>query len=96
MLIGPYPRRSRWILNPVCTEGQYRRPQLRPLGLYLCFIKRLGRNADRLTPDRSAMTMDRVFLAAYSFRLIATCHHRGALAMGGMSAFIPVKRCRGR
>jgi malate synthase len=55
------------------------------------FIKRLGRTADRLTPDRSAMTMDRAFLAAYSLRLIATCHRRGAHAMGGMSAFIPVK-----
>jgi malate synthase len=55
------------------------------------FIKRLGRSADRLTPDRSAMTMDRAFLAAYSLRLIATCHRRGAFAMGGMSAFIPVK-----
>ena len=37
------------------------------------------------------MTMDRAFLAAYSLRLIATCHRRGAFAMGGMSAFIPVK-----
>ncbi len=55
------------------------------------FIKRLGRSADRLTPDRSAMTMDRAFLAAYSLRLVATCHRRGAFAMGGMSAFIPVK-----
>jgi malate synthase len=55
------------------------------------YIKRLGRTADRLTPDRSAMTMDRAFLAAYSLRLIATCHRRGAHAMGGMSAFIPVK-----
>ncbi|MEO7239771.1 MAG: malate synthase A [Sphingomicrobium sp.] len=55
------------------------------------YIKRLGRSADRLTPDRSAMTMDKAFLAAYSLRLIATCHRRGAFAMGGMSAFIPVK-----
>jgi len=54
-------------------------------------IKRLGRSADRLTPDRSAMTMDKAFLAAYSLRLIETCHRRGAFAMGGMSAFIPVK-----
>jgi len=54
-------------------------------------IKRLGRSADRLTPDRSLMTMDKAFLAAYSLRLIATCHRRGAFAMGGMSAFIPVK-----
>ena len=55
------------------------------------FIKRLGRTPERLTPDRSAMTMDKAFLAAYSLRLIATCHRRGAFAMGGMSAFIPVK-----
>jgi malate synthase len=55
------------------------------------YIKRLGNSPDRLTPDRAAMTMDRAFLAAYSLRLIATCHRRGALAMGGMSAFIPVK-----
>jgi malate synthase len=54
-------------------------------------IKRCGRSADRLTPDRGQMTMDKAFLAAYSLRLVATCHRRGALAMGGMSAFIPVK-----
>jgi malate synthase len=55
------------------------------------FIKRLGRTPERLTPDRSQMTMDKAFLAAYSLRLVATCHRRGAFAMGGMSAFIPVK-----
>jgi malate synthase len=55
------------------------------------YIKRLGRSPDRLTPDRSGMTMDKAFLAAYSLRLVATCHRRGAFAMGGMSAFIPVK-----
>jgi malate synthase len=55
------------------------------------YIKRLGRSPDRLTPDRGQMTMDKAFLAAYSLRLIATCHRRGAFAMGGMSAFIPVK-----
>jgi malate synthase len=55
------------------------------------FIKRFGRTAERLVPDRSAMTMDRAFLAAYSLRLINTCHRRGAHAMGGMAAAIPVK-----
>jgi malate synthase len=54
-------------------------------------IKRCGRSADRMTPDRALMTMDKAFLAAYSLRLVATCHRRGAFAMGGMSAFIPVK-----
>jgi malate synthase len=55
------------------------------------YIKRLGRSPERLTPDRALMTMDQAFLAAYSLRLVATCHRRGAFAMGGMSAFIPVK-----
>ena len=55
------------------------------------YIKRLGQSADRLTPDRALMTMDKAFLAAYSLRLVSTCHRRGAFAMGGMSAFIPVK-----
>jgi malate synthase len=54
-------------------------------------IKRLGRTPERLTPDRSAMTMDKAFLAAYSLKLIETCHRRGAFAMGGMAAQIPVK-----
>src|SRR5690348_3713637 len=41
------------------------------------YIKRLGRSVDRLTPDRSRMTINKAFLAAYSLRLIATCHRRG-------------------
>jgi len=55
------------------------------------YIKRLGRSRERLTPDRSAMTMDKAFLAAYSLKLIETCHRRGAFAIGGMAAQIPVK-----
>jgi malate synthase len=37
------------------------------------------------------MTMDKAFLRAYSLLLIKTCHRRGAYAMGGMAAQIPVK-----
>src|SRR5258708_37574299 len=37
------------------------------------------------------MTSDRASFAAWSLGLVATCHRRGAFAMGGMSAFIPVK-----
>ena len=55
------------------------------------FIKRLGKNAAFLTPDRSEMTMGKAFLNAYSLLLIKTCHRRGAFAMGGMAAQIPVK-----
>jgi len=55
------------------------------------FIKRLGRRPEFLTPDRSAMVMGKAFLGAYSLKLIQTCHRRGAFAMGGMAAQIPVK-----
>ncbi|MGH8260320.1 MAG: malate synthase A, partial [Steroidobacteraceae bacterium] len=55
------------------------------------FIKRLGRQADALTPDRAVMGMGSAFLRAYSLKLIQTCHRRGAFAMGGMAAQIPVK-----
>ncbi len=55
------------------------------------FIKRLGKHKRFLTPDRALMTMDKAFLQAYSLLLIRTCHRRGAFAMGGMAAQIPVK-----
>jgi malate synthase len=54
-------------------------------------IKRLGLNPDFLTPDRARMVMGEAFLRAYSKKLIATCHRRGAFAMGGMAAQIPIK-----
>ncbi len=55
------------------------------------FIKRLGRRPEFLTPDRAVMTMGQAFLRAYSLQLIKTCHRRGAFAMGGMAAQIPVR-----
>ncbi len=55
------------------------------------YIKTLKTHADRILPDRQAVTMDQPFLDAYSRLLIKTCHKRGAMAMGGMSAFIPSK-----
>ena len=54
-------------------------------------IKRRRTDKNFLSPDRSQMTMDKGFLRNYSQLLIQTCHRRGAFAMGGMSAFIPVK-----
>lgn len=41
--------------------------------------------------DRINITMDTEFLRAYSQLLIKTCHRRGAHAMGGMAAQIPIK-----
>src|SRR5690606_34303164 len=54
-------------------------------------IKRLKAQSWALTPDRAAMGMNGAFLRAYSLKLIQTCHRRGAFAMGGMAAQIPVK-----
>jgi len=55
------------------------------------YIKTLKTHPDRMLPDRHAVGMDKPFLDAYSRLLIRTCHRRGALAMGGMSAFLPAK-----
>jgi malate synthase len=43
-------------------------------------------------PDRGAVTMTAPFMRAYTELLVATCHRRGAMAMGGMAAFIPSRR----
>lgn len=43
-------------------------------------------------PDRSQLTMAVPFMRAYTELLVATCHRRGAHAIGGMSAFIPNRR----
>lgn len=43
-------------------------------------------------PDRSSVTMTVPFMKAYTELLVATCHKRGAQAIGGMSAFIPDRR----
>jgi malate synthase len=42
-------------------------------------------------PDRSKVTMTSHFLNSYVELLVATCHRRGAHAMGGMAAQIPIK-----
>ena len=72
-------------------RGPHRRPQLRPLGLHLLVHQAARQEPRFLTPDRAAMTMGKAFLNAYSLLLIKTCHRRGAFAMGGMAAQIPIK-----
>jgi malate synthase len=47
---------------------------------------------DFVLPDRAAVTMTAPFMRAYTELLVATCHRRGAMAMGGMAAFIPSRR----
>ena len=55
------------------------------------FIKKFHKSPDFVLPERGQVVMTTHFLRTYSLLLIQTCHKRGAFAMGGMSAFIPVK-----
>jgi len=55
------------------------------------YIKKHSYDDKFVCPDRGTIIMTQPFLRAYSLLLIKTCHKRGALAMGGMSAFIPIK-----
>jgi len=59
--------------------------------LFSC-IKTFGTRADRVLPDRAQLTMTVPFMRAYTELLVATCHERGAHAIGGMAAFIPSRR----
>ncbi|WP_309080577.1 malate synthase A [Zhihengliuella sp.] len=43
-------------------------------------------------PDRSMVTMTAPFMRAYTEQLVRACHRRGAMAIGGMAAFIPNRR----
>ncbi len=55
------------------------------------FIKTLRSRAELLLPDRGQVTMTQPNMAAYTQLLVKTCHRRGAFAMGGMAAQIPIK-----
>jgi malate synthase len=50
------------------------------------------RGTSYVLPDRNQVTMTAPFVRAYTELLVATCHRRGAHAIGGMSAFIPDRR----
>jgi len=56
------------------------------------FIKKFRNHRGFVLPDRGQVTMEQHFLRSYSLLLIRTCHRRGAHAMGGMAAQIPIKR----
>ena len=49
------------------------------------------RAQDCVFPERGQVTMTAPCMRAYSQLLIKTCHRRGAFAMGGMAAQIPIK-----
>jgi malate synthase len=54
-------------------------------------IKKFRSNKDFCLADRGQVTMMAPFLRAYALSLVKTCHRRGAPAMGGMAAQIPIK-----
>ena len=55
------------------------------------FIKKFRKYPEFVLPDRSEVTMLTHFLRSYSRLVIQTCHRRGAYAIGGMAAQIPIK-----
>ncbi|MFZ2267246.1 MAG: malate synthase A [Azonexus sp.] len=54
-------------------------------------IKKFKKNKDFCLAQRSAITMEVPFMRSYALALVQACHKRGAPAMGGMSALIPIK-----
>ncbi len=54
-------------------------------------IKKFKVDTDFCLAERSKVTMTSPFMRAYALLLLKTCHKRGAPAIGGMSALIPIK-----
>ena len=54
-------------------------------------IKKFKLDRDFCLADRAKVTMTAPFMRAYALLLLKTCHKRGAPAIGGMSALIPIK-----
>jgi malate synthase len=70
-----------WIVGLNCGRWDY----------IFSFIKKFGHRPEFLLPDRGSVTMTTRFLRSYSQLVIQRCHRRGAFAMGGMAAQIPIK-----
>jgi malate synthase len=54
-------------------------------------IKKFRHLPGFIYPDRAQVTMTTHFMRSYSLLAIKTCHRRNVHAMGGMSAYIPVR-----
>ena len=54
-------------------------------------IKKFKLDRNFCLADRAKVTMTAPFMRAYALLLLQTCHKRGAPAIGGMSALIPIK-----
>jgi malate synthase len=55
------------------------------------YIKKFANDSHSVLPDRGQVTMTTHFMRSYSKLAIKTCHRRNVHAIGGMSAYIPVK-----
>ena len=55
------------------------------------YLKTFRADRSRVLPERGQVGMTVPFLRNYSRLLIHTCHRRGAFAMGGMAAQIPIR-----
>ncbi|MGI9461941.1 MAG: malate synthase A [Alphaproteobacteria bacterium] len=55
------------------------------------FVKNFSKRDDYIFPDRGDVTMTVPNMRAYCLLVIKTCHRRGAPAIGGMAAQIPIK-----
>jgi malate synthase len=54
-------------------------------------IKKFKLDKNFCLADRAKVTMTVPFMRSYALLLLKICHHRGAHAMGGMAALIPIK-----
>jgi len=55
------------------------------------YIKKLRNHAEYMLPNRAQVGMTVPFMHNYTLYVIKVCHRRGAHAMGGMAAQIPIK-----
>ncbi|NOT02913.1 MAG: malate synthase A [Phycisphaerales bacterium] len=55
------------------------------------FIKKFRNRPEFVLPDRAQVTMTVPFMRAYAQQVVKVCHKRGAHAIGGMAAQIPIK-----
>jgi malate synthase len=86
-----HPRGVRDGRDPVRAARAQRRPERRALGLHLQLHQEVQGRRNFCLADRAKVTMTAPFMRAYALLLLKTCHKRGAPAIGGMSALIPIK-----
>ena len=84
------PRRLRDGRDPLRAAGPRRRTQRRPVGLHLLGDQEVPASAGVRPPRPRRRDDDRPVHARVRELLVKTCHRRGAHAMGGMAAFIPI------